>query len=38
VTFIDGVGEGKRISIEYSENEVELFTGRPLLRRDMVLQ
>ena len=37
VTFIDGVGDGKKVSIEYSENEVELFTGRPLLRRDIVL-
>ncbi|PKL35690.1 MAG: hypothetical protein CVV44_19350 [Spirochaetae bacterium HGW-Spirochaetae-1] len=37
VTFIDGVGEGKKVSIEYSENEVELFTGRPLLKRDIVV-
>jgi len=37
VTYIDAVGDGKKISIEYSEGEVELFTGRPLLRRDIVL-
>jgi len=37
VTYIDGVGAGKKISIEYSEGEVELFEGRPLLRRDIVV-
>ncbi len=38
VTFIDGVAEGKKVSIEYSENEVEVFTGRPLLRRDIAIE
>ena len=37
VTYVDAVGDGKKISIEYSEGEVELFTGRPLLRRDIVI-
>jgi hypothetical protein len=37
VTYMDGVSEGKKISIEATENEIELFTGRPLLARDIVL-
>ena len=37
ITFLDGVAEGKKVSIEISENEVEVFTGRPLLRRDIVI-
>ena len=37
VIYLDAVGDGKKISIEYSEAEVELFTGRPLLRRDIVV-
>jgi hypothetical protein len=37
VTYIDGVAEGKKISIETTEDEVEVFTGRPLLKRDIVV-
>ncbi|MCP4134441.1 MAG: DUF4178 domain-containing protein [bacterium] len=37
VIYIDGVAEGKKVSIEYSEGEVELFMGRPLLKRDIVV-
>ncbi len=35
VSYIEGISEGKKISIEYSEDEVELFSGRVLLRRDI---
>ena len=38
ITYIDAVSEGKKIAIEFSENEVELFTGRPLLKRDIVIK
>jgi hypothetical protein len=37
VTYIDGVAEGKKISIETTEDEVEIFTGRPLMKRDIVV-
>ena len=37
ITFLDGITEGKKVSIEISENEVEVFTGRPLLRRDIAI-
>jgi hypothetical protein len=33
--YMDGVSEGKKISIEATENEIELFSGRPLLARDI---
>ncbi len=36
VTYMDGVSEGKKVSIEATEDEIELFTGRPLLARDIV--
>ncbi|HNW27268.1 MAG TPA: DUF4178 domain-containing protein [Spirochaetota bacterium] len=36
VVYMDGVSEGKKIAIEGTENEIELFTGRPLLARDIV--
>lgn len=35
--YMDGVSEGKKISIEATENEIELFSGRPLLARDIVV-
>jgi hypothetical protein len=38
ITYIDGVADGKKISIETTEDEVEIFTGRPLLKRDIVLE
>jgi len=37
ITYVDGVSDGKKVSIEYSEDEVELFIGRPLLKRDIVV-
>ncbi len=37
VTYFDGVADGKKVSIEVSEEEVELFIGRPLLKRDIVV-
>lgn len=38
VTYIDGVSEGKKVSIEFSEDEVELFIGRPLFKKDIVVE
>ncbi len=38
VTYLDAVSEGKKVSIEYTEDEVEMFTGRPLLKRDIVIE
>ena len=38
VTYMDGVSEGKKISIEATEDEIEMFIGRPLLPRDIVVQ
>ncbi|MFC1670661.1 DUF4178 domain-containing protein [Spirochaetota bacterium] len=35
VTYVDGVAEGKKVSIEFSEDEMEMFIGRPLLKRDI---
>ncbi len=37
VVYIDGIAEGKKISIEWTEDEIELFSGRPLLKRDIVV-
>ncbi|HOT46666.1 MAG TPA: DUF4178 domain-containing protein [Spirochaetota bacterium] len=36
VVYMDGVSEGKKIAIEATEDEIELFTGRPLLARDII--
>jgi hypothetical protein len=36
VIYMDGVSEGKKIAIEATEDEIELFIGRPLLARDIV--
>lgn len=37
LTYMDGVSDGKKVSIEATENEIELFSGRPLLARDIVV-
>lgn len=37
ITYLDAVSEGKKVSIEYTENEVEIFTGRPLLKKDIMV-
>jgi len=37
VTYIDAISEGKRVSIEYTDDEIEMFTGRPLLKRDITV-
>ncbi len=36
VVYMDGVSEGRKVAIEATEDEIELFTGRPLLARDIV--
>ncbi|HPA73790.1 MAG TPA: DUF4178 domain-containing protein [Spirochaetota bacterium] len=38
VNYIDGIWDGKKTSIEFSEDELELFIGRVLLKRDIVVQ
>jgi len=38
IVYIDGIADGKKVSIEYSENEVELFMGRALMKRDIVVE
>ncbi len=35
VTYVDGVWDGKKVSVEYSEEEMEIFIGRNLLSRDI---
>lgn len=37
VTYMDGIADGKKISIEATDEEIELFIGRPLLSRDIVV-
>jgi hypothetical protein len=37
VTYMDGIFEGKKVSIEATEEEIEMFIGRPLLTRDIVV-
>ncbi len=37
VHYIDGIWEGRKTSIEYTDDEIELFIGRVLLRRDIVV-
>ncbi len=37
VTYIDGVAEGKKVSIEATEEEIEFFLGRPLLKRNIIV-
>jgi len=38
VVYLDAVSEGKKVSIEYTGDEVEMFSGRPLLKRDIVVE
>lgn len=38
VTYFDGLSEGKKISIECTESEVEVFTGRVVLKRDITVE
>ncbi len=38
VVYMDGISDGKKVSIEATESEIELFFGRPLLSRDIVVQ
>ncbi len=38
VTYIDGIWEGKKTSVEFTEDELELFIGRVLLKRDIVVE
>lgn len=38
IVYLDAVKEGKKVSIEFTENEVEMFIGRPLLKRDIVIE
>ena len=37
IEYIDAIAEGKKLSIELSENEIEVFTGRMLLKRDILV-
>jgi hypothetical protein len=37
VMYMDGVSEGRKISIEATESEIEMFVGRPLLGRDIAV-
>ena len=37
IIYLDAVSEGRKIAIEFAENEVEVFSGRPLLKRDIVV-
>jgi hypothetical protein len=38
VTYIDGVWDGKKTSIEFTDDELELFIGRVLLKRDIAVE
>ncbi len=38
IVYIDGIADGKKISIESTPEEVELFIGRPLMNRDIVVE
>lgn len=38
ITYMDGVSDGKKVSIEATEDEIEMFIGRPLLKRDISVQ
>jgi hypothetical protein len=38
VVYIDGISEGKKISIECTEDEIELFTGRVVLKKDITVE
>jgi hypothetical protein len=38
VSYIDGIWNGKKTSIEFSDEELELFIGRVLLKRDIIVE
>ncbi len=38
VTYIDGIWNGKKTSIEFTDDELELFIGRVLLKRDIIIE
>ncbi|MBN2079537.1 MAG: DUF4178 domain-containing protein [Spirochaetes bacterium] len=38
VAYMDGIAEGKKISIEATEDEIEMFIGKPIMKRDIVVQ
>jgi len=38
ITYIDGVSDGKKVSIEFSDDEIEFFIGRPLMKRDVQIE
>jgi hypothetical protein len=37
VIYMDAISDGMKVSIEATEDEIELFFGRPLLKRDIVV-
>ncbi len=37
VQYMDGVSEGRKVSIEATDTEIEMFVGRPLLSRDIAV-
>jgi hypothetical protein len=38
VTYIDGIWQKRKTSIEFSEDEIEFFIGQPVLKRDIVIE
>ena len=38
ITYVDGISDGKKVSIEYTDSEIEFFIGRPLLKKDIVVE
>lgn len=38
VVYMDAVCGGSRVSVEYTGDEMEIFSGRPLLKRDIVVE
>ncbi len=38
VAYIDGISEGKKISIECTDEEIELFIGRVVLKKDILVE
>jgi DNA-directed RNA polymerase subunit RPC12/RpoP len=38
VIYIDAVWNGKKASIEYTEDELEFFIGRPVLKKDIAVE
>lgn len=37
VSYIEGITEGHKISIEYTDEEVEMFSGRVVLSKDIIV-